>query len=762
MIGRYMRWLHTGWPAGTVEKLPEVNADGTTAVPGVRVVGDLTGIPLLKFSADTGARAVHAVTRELGETRGGDSRDLVIVGAGVAGVSAAIEASKAGLDYVLYEAAQTFSTVVNFPKGKPIFTYPTDMTPSGDLQFTADVKEDLVAEMEQQRARHGIEPVAARVEKIARKGGELLVHLAGEREPVRAKRVIIAIGRSGNFRKLGVPGEDLDKVYNRLHDPQEFAGKCVLVVGGGDSALETAIATARAGANVVLSYRKPEFSRPKPDNVDAIEQLATDPAADVGVEEPSSERVTTAYTSNICGRGSQSGSITLALATQVVEIRADEVDLKDANGEVRTLPNDVVFSMIGREPPLDFFRRSGIPIRGEWRMRQYLGFTAFFAFCVFLYHWKSATSLPFTDFSLNTWFQQRGWFPFNVGAWWERISAATQVKTSLLYTLKTSMSSPGFYYTLAYCLCVVIFGIARMRRRRTPYVTVQTLTLMAIQCIPLFILPELVLPWMGRNGWFEQGTTLGAVADQFFEPYDAPNADQLAAAGAADLSEWSQPIGHERAYWRAYGFILAWPLFVWNFFTEAPMWGWLIVGEPANLCADSADHSPLGQGSVLRVDLFVRSAGRDAGRHPSAQDAPRPQVEPGQHARPGVSRLRSGADAAAHRQLGRSRQRRRRDLRCPAQETPGGQLQVAGRSDVRRGDWGGLLFLVQRAGLVPVRVPAGRADAHLRPVHPLPDFRQQEKVHLLQRVYLGLPPGHRRDELCQQGAGHGRPGMRSV
>jgi NosR/NirI family nitrous oxide reductase transcriptional regulator len=579
MIGRYMRWLHTGWPAGTVEKLPEVNADGTTAVPGVRVVGDLTGIPLLKFSADTGARAVHAVTRELGETRGGDSRDLVIVGAGVAGVSAAIEASKAGLDYVLYEAAQTFSTVVNFPKGKPIFTYPTDMTPSGDLQFTADVKEDLVAEMEQQRARHGIEPVAARVEKIARKGGELLVHLAGEREPVRAKRVIIAIGRSGNFRKLGVPGEDLDKVYNRLHDPQEFAGKCVLVVGGGDSALETAIATARAGANVVLSYRKPEFSRPKPDNVDAIEQLATDPAADVGVEEPSSERVTTAYTSNICGRGSQSGSITLALATQVVEIRADEVDLKDANGEVRTLPNDVVFSMIGREPPLDFFRRSGIPIRGEWRMRQYLGFTAFFAFCVFLYHWKSATSLPFTDFSLNTWFQQRGWFPFNVGAWWERISAATQVKTSLLYTLKTSMSSPGFYYTLAYCLCVVIFGIARMRRRRTPYVTVQTLTLMAIQCIPLFILPELVLPWMGRNGWFEQGTTLGAVADQFFEPYDAPNADQLAAAGAADLSEWSQPIGHERAYWRAYGFILAWPLFVWNFFTEAPMWGWLIVGS---------------------------------------------------------------------------------------------------------------------------------------------------------------------------------------
>ena len=119
MLARYVRWLHTGWPAGTVEKLPEVNDDGTTRVPGVRVVGDLTGVPLLKFSADTGARAVQAIVREddFQKRKGGDCVvDIAIIGGGVSGIAAAMEAKKAGLSYVVFEAAQEFSTVANFPR----------------------------------------------------------------------------------------------------------------------------------------------------------------------------------------------------------------------------------------------------------------------------------------------------------------------------------------------------------------------------------------------------------------------------------------------------------------------------------------------------------------------------------------------------------------------------------------------------------------------------------------------------------------------
>src|SRR5688500_1970734 len=126
VLGRYMHWLHTRWPAGTVEKLPEVGEDGETGVPGVRIVGDLSGIPLLKFSADTGARAVQAFLRESDFTaaKGKDDEilDVIIVGAGVSGVSAAMEAKKHGLTYRIYEAAERFNTIANFPKAKPIYT----------------------------------------------------------------------------------------------------------------------------------------------------------------------------------------------------------------------------------------------------------------------------------------------------------------------------------------------------------------------------------------------------------------------------------------------------------------------------------------------------------------------------------------------------------------------------------------------------------------------------------------------------------------
>lgn len=541
----YMHWLHTRWPAGTVETLPEVGAGGVTNVPGVRVVGDLTGIPLLKFSADTGARAVQAILREPSFAKGGDELDLAIIGGGVSGISAALEAKKAGLRFEVFEAVQPFSTIVNFPKGKPIYTYPTDMTPAGEMRFKADVKEALLAELEQQRQAAGIVPVPVRIERIERAGNELLLHRGKDQEPIRAKRAIVAIGRSGNYRKLGVPGENLDKVYNRLYDPKEYAGKHALVVGGGDSALETAVALAVAGAHVTLSYRGREFSRPKPGNIEKIEMLQQNPMARTGVENPSSERVNTAMTSAMAGPHAP-GSLRLMMGSKVREIRQDAVDI---DGE--TIPNDVVFVMIGREAPLDFFRRSGVRIRGEWSAWSWAGFAAFMLFCFWLYHWKADYIIPF------------GWqgkfnelFGLNPSGLWKGAGAYFQTPGTLGHTLTISASSRSFYYTLAYCLCVLIFGVRRMQRRKTPYVRLQTVTLTLIQWVPLFLLPEIILPWMGHNGWFDQGAGKW-LADQFFP-----------------LAQY----GHGREYWRAFGFVLAWPLMAWNWFTDQPLWGWLIVG----------------------------------------------------------------------------------------------------------------------------------------------------------------------------------------
>ncbi|HEY8649646.1 MAG TPA: FAD-binding protein, partial [Chthoniobacterales bacterium] len=186
LIARYTHWLHTQWPAGTVEKLPDSGENGATTLPGVRIVGDLTGIPLLKFSSDTGARAVRAILQEPdfqgSRNRNGETLDLAIIGAGVSGISAAIEAKKAELRYQIFEATQVFSTVANFPKAKPIYTYPTEMRLEGGLQFKAEVKEDLLAEMEEQRRAAGIEVTKRRIERIERKGGELLLHRGDKEE----------------------------------------------------------------------------------------------------------------------------------------------------------------------------------------------------------------------------------------------------------------------------------------------------------------------------------------------------------------------------------------------------------------------------------------------------------------------------------------------------------------------------------------------------------------------------------------------------
>lgn len=550
LLHRYTDWLHTRWPAGGVEKLPDVGPDGSTNVPGLYVVGDLTGIPLLKLAADSGARVIGTIVADSSFERGdgdgeGGAVDVAIVGGGVSGMAAALEARRTGLSFRLFEAAEPFSTIVNFPRRKPIYTYPTDMTPVGELQFSpeANVKEALLDELRAQTIALGIEPVRARIERVRRSDGRFELEVA-DGEPVRARRVVLAIGRSGNFRKLGVPGEELDKVSNRLHDPRDHCGQRVLVVGGGDSALEAAIALGRCGADVTVSYRKPEFSRPKPENVDKLEALRSDPMADVAVDRPSSERVTTAAGRFLDAGEREAGSVTLRLATQVKEIEADKVTLVDADGAEESIENDAVFAMIGREPPLDFFRRSGVTIRGEWSTASKVGLAAFFLFCVFLYHWKTDIG-----FGLKSVFKTHGLFPFNL--------TVPDDASTLLGTIRVSMHNPSFWYTLAYTVCIVLFGIRRVRRRKTPYVKVQTASLAMIQIVPLFLLPFVLLPWLGHNGGFDDGIGR-SIADALFP-----------------VTEWDD---HGREYWRSVGFILAWPLLPWNLFTDQPITAWLVIG----------------------------------------------------------------------------------------------------------------------------------------------------------------------------------------
>ena len=447
-------------------------------------------------------------------------RDLVILGAGVAGMAAAVEATKLGLDVEVIEASEPFATLVNFPRAKPIYTYPGTMTPQGGLQVTATVKEALVDELRAQTGREAIPITAGRAERIAREAGRLVVRLEGGRT-VAARRVLIAIGRSGDFRRLGVPGETLAKVANRLHDPHDFAGRRVLVVGGGDAAVETAVALAEAGARVTLAHRAPRLSRPKPANLERLERA----------------------------RRASAEHLTVRPGTQVREIRADDVVLAGEDGASETLPNDAVFVMVGREAPLDFLRRAGIPIAGEMTPARWTALAAFLVFCAWLYDWKSGGVMS------RLWYA-RHWFPTDLpdrlAALGGPVAAAARDPHTLLGTLAISAAGPSFWYTLAYSTVVVGFGLRRIRRRHTPYVTAQTLTLMGIQVLPLFLLPEVILPQLGYHGLLPRG-----LLDALF-----PVASY----------------GHGREYWRAYGLILAWPLDVYNLFTHQPLWWWIGIG----------------------------------------------------------------------------------------------------------------------------------------------------------------------------------------
>ncbi len=337
-----------------------------------------------------------------------------------------------------------------------------------------------------------------------------------------------------------MPGEHLDKVYNRLHDPKDFCDKNILVVGGGDSALETAIALAQCGSRVTLSYRGKEFSRAKEENAHMLYQLQEDPMADVAVENPTSERVTTAA-GGFLGEYRKAGSVTIRMSSKVREIREKDVILEDASGSTRVIPNDVVFTMIGREAPLGFFRRSGVSIAGEWTKKSFAALVGFVLFCIALYNWKSGGMLSNLSY-------QHGLFPTNLTT---LFASAVANPANLFGTMIISAAGPSFWYTLAYSTLVTVFGIKRIRRRQTQYVKVQTITLTIIQVVPLFLLPEIILPWLSHNGllW-------------------TPLADALFPAAN---------YGHGREFWRAYGLILAWPLNVYNVFTDSPHLWWLII-----------------------------------------------------------------------------------------------------------------------------------------------------------------------------------------
>jgi len=316
-------------------KIPEMDENFQTAVPGQYLIGEVAGKPLVKNAANLGRAVVeHMMTTGVypGALGTGEGVvDVAIIGSGPGGLSAALTCIQKGLSYVVLEKEQMIaSTIARYPKGKLVMAEPYDSVNVSFLPVFDSSKEQLIPiwkeliERVRLQVRQG-ESVEA-IQKTRKGPFEVRTTVA----VYRAQRVVLSIGTRGKPRTLQVPGENLPKVYSLLDDPDDWAGKDVLVVGGGDSACEAALALADAGARVTISYRGKSFNRAQPKNKQSIERYAAE------------------------------GRIKAKLGSQVLQFDDDSVVLLLGDNSQKRYRNDGAFVLIGADPPVAWLEKMGI------------------------------------------------------------------------------------------------------------------------------------------------------------------------------------------------------------------------------------------------------------------------------------------------------------------------------------------------------------------------------------------------------------------
>ena len=253
---------------------------------GIFVAGELGGMGLIRNGIEQGRQAMLAIAerlRELPETE--EPLDVVIIGAGPAGFSASLAAQELGLRCATLEQETLGGTVAHYPRGKLVMTAPVELPLYGKVELHETSKEELLDLWERVAESTGVQiRYSEHVETIERTGSHAF-EVCTAQARYRTRCVLLAIGRRGTPRKLGVAGEDLSKVVYRLIDAAQYEGRHVLVVGGGDSALEAALSLADAGcASVRLSYRQGAFGRARRANRDRIEAAQRSDAIEVVLE----------------------------------------------------------------------------------------------------------------------------------------------------------------------------------------------------------------------------------------------------------------------------------------------------------------------------------------------------------------------------------------------------------------------------------------------------------------------------------------------
>ncbi len=319
------------------DDIPLLDEYNETNVPGLWIAGELSGFALINNAVNQGCRVIERIA-ETGGPRPTDSEsglsDVLIVGAGPAGMSAGLKAVELGLTSVVLDQQGAGGTILQYPRRKLVMVQPVEIPTMGKLPRLEYSKEELLEIWEKLYTDFDLDiRTGVRVTGVSGKKGNFAVTTSGG--DFRARHVVLALGRRGTPRRLNVPGEDMSKVAYKLIDAEAYAGRRVLVVGGGDSAVEAAMGLAhQKGCKVSISYRKPDLMRIKQRNADRIQPLIAD------------------------------GTIDFHGATTVGGIHEDKVVLEGPNGSA-IVPNDDVFILAGGIPPFGFLRELGVKFGGD-------------------------------------------------------------------------------------------------------------------------------------------------------------------------------------------------------------------------------------------------------------------------------------------------------------------------------------------------------------------------------------------------------------
>jgi thioredoxin reductase (NADPH) len=313
--------------------IPVLTPEFETNVPGIFVAGELGGMGLIRNALVQGTEAVEAIARNRQRRQG--MVDIVIVGAGPAGFAASLTAMSLGLKYVTLEQESLGGCVFQYPRAKLVMTSPVEVPIIGKLKITQTSKEELLEFWQNVERKTGVAiRYKERVDSITPRGGGFLIRTS--KGQYAASSVLLAIGRRGTPRKLGVPGEELSKVVYRMIDPEQYSGQRVLVVGGGDSALEAAASIAeQPRTTVTLSHRSDSFSRAKAKN---------------------RERVKAAE---------KSGHLSVLLQSSIKRIGRHDVEIEQQGRQIR-IKNDAVIVCAGGILPTAFLKSIGIEIETKY------------------------------------------------------------------------------------------------------------------------------------------------------------------------------------------------------------------------------------------------------------------------------------------------------------------------------------------------------------------------------------------------------------